>query len=163
MHRFISEQPPYHILDRRIERELVPMSLTCRVGLLPWSPLAGGLPTGKYRRNEALPAGSRYTRHLAQHTRMVDDVFRVTEGLEAHIRQKGGTMSQFALAWVMHQPGTTSTIIGPRTFEQLEDNLGVLEVDVTPEDCQLEDTLVPPGTMVAPFYEADFGPGAFRW
>lgn len=163
LNRFISEQPPYHILDRRIERELVPMSLTYGVGLLPWSPLAGGLLTGKYRRNEELPSGSRYTRHPARHTRMVDDVFRVTEGLEVHVRQKGGTMAQFALAWVMHQPGITSAIIGPRTFEQLEDNLGALEVDITPEDCQLVDTLVPPGTMVSPFYEADFGPSAFRW
>ena len=72
-------------------------------------------------------------------------------------------MAQFALAWVIHQPGITSAIIGPRTHEQLEDNLGALDLDITAEDRQLVDELAPPGSMVSPFYQADFGPGPFRW
>ncbi len=163
LNRFISEQPPYHILDRRIERELVPMSLSYGLGILPWSPLAGGLLTGKYKRNEDPPPGSRYATRADRDTRIVEEVYRVTEGLEAHVRQKGCTMAQFALAWVMYQTGITSAIIGPRTHEQLEDNLGALTVDITAADCQLVNELVPPGTMVSPFYQANFGPSAFRW
>ena len=163
LNRFISEQPPYHILDRRVERELIPMAQTYGLGILPWSPLAGGLLTGKYRRDESVDPDSRYARHPAANSRMVGDVYRVTESLEAHVQQKGCTMAQFALAWVMHQPGITSAIIGPRTHEQLEDNLGAVDVDITAEDRQLVDEMVPPGTMVSPFYQANFGPGKFRW
>ncbi len=163
LNRFIAEQPPYHILDRRIERELVPMALTYGLGILPWSPLAGGLLTGKYRRNEEPPTDSRYATRADRDMRMVEDMYQVTEKLEVHVRAKGCTMAQFALAWVMHQTGITSAIIGPRTHEQLEDNLGALDLTITDADCQLVDELVPPGTMVSPFYEADFGPSAFRW
>lgn len=163
LNRFISEQPPYHILDRRIERELVPMCLAYGLGLLPWSPLAGGLLTGKYRRGEEPPPGSRYATRADRDVRMVEDMYRVTEALADHVRDRGCTMAQFALAWVMDQPGITSAIIGPRTHGQLEDNLGALTVDITDEDRQLVDALVPPGTMVSPFYQANFGPSEFRW
>ena len=64
---------------------------------------------------------------------------------------------------VIHQPGVTSPIIGPRTMEQLVDNLGALEVEITDEDRDAIDQLVPPGRMVSPFYEANFGPHEFRW
>ena len=60
LNRFVSEQPPYHILDRRIERELIPMARTFGIGLIPWSPLAGGLLTGKYTREQPAPEGARY-------------------------------------------------------------------------------------------------------
>ena len=94
---------------------------------------------------------------------MVDDVYRVTESLEPLVQQKVCTMAQFALAWVIHQPGITSGIIGPRTLEQLQDNLGSLDVDITEEDRQLVDELVPSSTAVSPFYQADFGPKKYRW
>ena len=71
-------------------------------------------------------------------------------------------MAQFALAWCMHQPGVTSPIIGPRTLDQLVDNLGALDVEVTDEDRAKVDALVPPGLMVSPFYNADFGPHPHR-
>src|SRR4030095_7923672 len=60
LNRFVCEQPPYHLLDRRIERELLPMARTYGMGVIPWSPLAGGLLTGKYRRDQPMPEGSRY-------------------------------------------------------------------------------------------------------
>jgi aryl-alcohol dehydrogenase-like predicted oxidoreductase len=63
----------------------------------------------------------------------------------------------------MQQPGITSPIIGPRTMEQLEDNLGALDVEITAEDRAAVDALVPPGRMASPFYEADFGPHKYRW
>lgn len=82
--------------------------------------------------------------------------------LKAYVEQRGGcTLSQFALAWCMHRPGVTSPIIGPRTMEQLEDNLKALDVKLTEEDHIKVDEVVPPGGMVAPYYEADFGPHRF--
>ncbi|MEZ4634075.1 MAG: aldo/keto reductase [Caldilineaceae bacterium] len=164
LNRFVSEQPPYHILDRRIERELIPMARTYGIGLIPWSPLAGGLLTGKYQRNTTPPEDSRFANvannpHLQR--RMVDAIFDVVEGLQPLADAKGITLAQFALAWTMHQPGITSPIIGPRTMEQLEDNLGALDVTITDEDRAAVDALVPPGRMVSPFYEADFGPSQF--
>ena len=165
LNRFVSEQPPYHILDRRIERELIPVAQTFGIGLIPWSPLAGGLLTGKYTRGQAAPEGSRYA-NAANEARLArrytESVFDVVESLVPLAEAKDCTLSQFALAWCVDQPGVTSPIIGPRTMEQLEDNLGALEVDVTAEDRQRIDELVPPGRMVSPFYEADFGPNLHR-
>jgi len=165
LHRFICEQPPYHILDRRIERELVPMAQTFGIGLIPWSPLAGGMLTGKYRRDEPPPEDSRwatYNSNPAQRRRWNDRIFDALEGLEPLAKARGITMSQLALAWVMQQPGVTSPIIGPRTMEQLEDNLKAFDVTITAEDREIIDGLVPPGTHVSPYYEADFGPHPYR-
>jgi aryl-alcohol dehydrogenase-like predicted oxidoreductase len=71
-------------------------------------------------------------------------------------------MSQFALAWCVQQPGVTSPIIGPRTMEQLEDNLAALEVGISDKDRAEVDALIPPGRMASPFYEANFGPHPYR-
>ncbi len=165
LNRFVSEQPPYNILDRRVERELLPMAQTFGIGTLPWSPLAGGLLTGKYRRGVEPPAGSRFEdveNNDWLRPRYVEAMFDVIEGLETLAEAKGCTIAQLALAWCRDQPGVTSPIIGPRTMEQLEDNLGALEVEVTDEDRKVIDELVPPGTMVSPFYNADFGPHLHR-
>jgi aryl-alcohol dehydrogenase-like predicted oxidoreductase len=163
LNRFVCEQPPYNLLDRRVERELLPMCRTYGIATIPWSPLAGGLLTGKYRRGEAPPEGTRYGGgDPRQARRMAERVFDVTEGLEPLAKEKGATMSQLALAWVMQQPGVTAPIIGPRTMEQLEDNLGALAVEIDGDDRKRIDDLIPPGTHVSPFYEASFGPNA-RW
>jgi aryl-alcohol dehydrogenase-like predicted oxidoreductase len=165
LNRFISEQPPYHILDRRIERELVPMAQTYGIGIIPWSPLAGGLLTGKYNRNAPAPTDSRFANvanDARLQARMTNDLFTVVDGLQPLAQAKGCTLSQLALAWAFQQPGITSPIIGPRTMEQLEDNLGALTLTITAEDRAAVDALVPPGRMVSPFYEADFGPHQYR-
>ena len=165
LNRFVCEQPPYHLLDRRIERELLPMAQTYGVGIIPWSPLAGGLLTGKYTRDTAPPSGSRFAdieSNPILQRRMNERVFDVVDGLQPLVEAKSCTMSQLALAWCVHQPGVTSPIIGPRTMEQLEDNLAALDVDITGEDRARIDELVPPGRMVAPYYEADFGPHLYR-
>ena len=165
LNRFVSEQPPYHILARRIERGLVPVALTYGVGLIPWSPLAGGLLTGKYTRGGVAPAGTRYAKPEdvpPQLRRLNETVYDVNEGLLPLAEAKGCTVSQLSLAWCIHQPGITSPILGPRTMDHLEDNLGALDVTVTDEDRQRIDELVPPGRMVSPFYEADFGPSQYR-
>ncbi len=160
LNRFVSEQPPYNILDRRVERELVPMALTYGIGLIPWSPIAGGLLSGKYRRDQRAPAGSRYAddSNPNYQRRLVDGIYDVLEPLEALAQSKDCTMVQLALAWLLGQPGVTSPIIGPRTMEQLEEYLGARSVVLTAEDRRRIDGLVAPGDMVSPFYEADFGP-----
>lgn len=166
LNRFVCEQPPYHILDRRIERGLIPMAQTYGVALIPWSPLAGGLLTGKYGRDTQPPEDSRFAdvaNNPRLQARMTSDLYDVVDGLKPLADAKGCTIAQLALAWCMHQPGITSPIIGPRTMEQLEDNLGALAVEITDEDRATIDDLVPAGRMVSPFYEADFGPHQFRW
>lgn len=165
LNRFVSEQPPYNILDRRIERELVPMAQTYGIGLIPWSPLGGGLLTGKYTRSRPTPEGARFsdpTLEARLARRYTEGAYDVTEGLKPLAAAKDCTLSQLALAWCVVRPGVTSPIIGPRTMEQLEDNLGALDVTVTAEDHRAIDELVPPGRMVGPFYEADFGPNLHR-
>jgi aryl-alcohol dehydrogenase-like predicted oxidoreductase len=160
LNRFVTEQPPYHLLDRRIERELIPMARTFGLGIIPWSPLAGGFLTGKYRRGEQAPKGSR--QQADRRGMRTDAAFDVVEKVEALAGAKGCTASQLALAWCMAQPGITSPIIGPRTMEQLEDNLGALDVTVTDEDRGALDEVTPPGGVVSAFYEADFGPDLYR-
>jgi aryl-alcohol dehydrogenase-like predicted oxidoreductase len=165
LNRFVCEQPPYNLLDRRIERELIPMAQTYGFGLIPWSPIAGGLLSGKYRRGEAPPEDSRYAgvaRNPVYQRRWVDGVFDIIEALEPIAQEKGCTLAQMAVAWVAQQPGITSAIIGPRTMEQLEDNLGAADVVLTDEDRKRIDEVLPPGRMVSPFYEAEFGPHPHR-
>ena len=77
--------------------------------------------------------------------------------------EKGCTPGQVAIAWCKDKPGVTSPIIGPRTMEQLEDNLGAVEVSLDENDNERLDAVAPPGRATVPYYEADFGPHRFRW
>ena len=165
LNRFICEQPPYHILDRRIERELIPMAQTYGMAIIPWSPLAGGMLTGKYRRGEEPPEDSRWAAYASnpiQRRRMNDRIYDAVEALEPIAQAKGVTLSQFSLAWAMAQPGVTSPIIGPRTMEQFEDNLKAVDVEITEDDRKAVNGIVRPGTHVSPYYEAEFGPHPYR-
>lgn len=157
LNRFVTEQPPYHILDRRVERELVPLSLSYGIGIIPWSPLAGGKLTGKYAQGQPAPENSR-----EDPTKFSDATWKALNGLEALCRDKGCTMTAFALAWLNAQRGVTSPIIGPNSVAQLEDNLAASDVTITEEDKKRVDELVPPGTHTEDYYNADFGPNA-RW
>lgn len=162
LNRFVCEQPPYHLLDRRIERELIPMAQTYGIGLIPWSPLAGGFLTGKYKRGQEPPEEWRWSR--GRGSKHFDDApFRVAETLEAIAEEKGCTPSQAALAWCMHQPAITSPIIGPRTMEQLEDNLGAMEVEITDKDRERLDEVAVPGDHIVPYYYGDWNAPAHRW
>ena len=167
LNRFVTEQPPYNLLDRRIERELIPMAQTYGMALIPWSPLAGGFLTGKYQRNEE-PNEGRYAagdnrspraEEMLANQRAHDVVDKLRELSAA----KGCSVSQLALAWCMHQPAITSPIIGPRTMDQLNDNLATLDVDITDEDRKVIDEVCPPGRAVYTYYEANFGPHPHRW
>lgn len=139
LNRFVTEQPRYHILQRDIERELVPMAQEYRIAILSYSPLAGGILTGKYKRGTDFPSDSRMQdgawSDWAQ-SFWRENTFDVLDVLAEMAEEKSCTISQLALAWNMHQLGITSVIIGPRTLEQYQDNLGALDVEITDEDCQ---------------------------
>lgn len=165
LNRFVSEQPPYNILDRRIERELLPMTQTFGIGTLPWSPLAGGLLTGKYSSNQPPPSDSRYanvSENQRLQARYTKASLLVVDQLKAYLDKKETEISQFAIAWTLMHPDVTSPIIGPRTMEQLEDNLKALAIEVTEEDLAKVDELVPPGTFVSSYYNGNFGPHTYR-
>ena len=163
--RFVCEQPPYNLLDRRIERELLPMARTYGFAIIPWSPLAGGLLTGKYKRGEEPPEGTRFgdQSNPLYRRRMNDRIYDVIEGLQEIAQEKGVTISQLSLAWCMQQPGVTSPIIGPRTMEQLDDNLKALDVEISEDEARRINRVARRGDSVAPFYEAEFGPHPYRW
>jgi aryl-alcohol dehydrogenase-like predicted oxidoreductase len=167
LNRFVTEQPPYNLLDRRIERELVPMAQTYGLALIPWSPLAGGFLTGKYRRGET-PTQGRYApgddaSPRAQELLANERAHDVLDVIRQLADAKGCTVGQFALAWCMNQPAITSPIIGPRTMDQLNDNLTAMSVEITEADSKAIDQVIPPGRAVYTYYEADFGPHPHRW
>ncbi|MCA9921018.1 MAG: aldo/keto reductase [Anaerolineales bacterium] len=151
--RFVTEQPPYNLLDRRIENELVPMCRTHGLGILPWSPLAMGMLVGRYADAEKYPAGSRAGLRGGIYAERV-----TARGIEAGNRfvalAKEHNLSpvQLAVLWVKDQPGITAPLIGPRTMDQLEHYLPVLEMTLTDEMRAVCDELVPPGTAVADFH-----------
>ena len=166
LNRVISDQPPFHILDRRVERELLPMARTYGLAVLPWSPLASGMLGGRYQRNnwQSLK-DARFTQisvRAEELNVLADEVFDVIEGVETIAADKGVPVSQFSLAWVAAQPGVTAPIIGPRTLEHLEGYLEALAVDITAEDEARVDALVVPGRAVTNYYEGDYGPH-LRW
>ncbi|MCX5658989.1 MAG: aldo/keto reductase [Planctomycetota bacterium] len=159
LNRFVCEQPPYHLLDRRIERELVPMAQNFGVGIIPWAPLASGFLTGKYKKDQPTPADARLKNDGTGRSPFLfsDASFAVLAALETLAGAKKCTVLQVALAWCMHQPGITAPIIGPKNVEQLNDNLGALNVAITDDDRKKLDEVSKPGRAIVPYYEADFG------
>ena len=162
INRFVCEQPPYNLLDRRIERELLPVCQSYGLGVIPWSPLGGGMLTGKYKRDEAAPEGSRFADGKFRGKPVSDATWSVVEGLRALCDEKNVKMDAFALAWVGAQVGVTSPIIGPNSMEQLEANLLALDVEISDEDNARVDELIEPGTSVAEFYNADWKAPVYR-
>ena len=162
LNRVVCEQPAYNLLDRRVESELLPAARTFGIAVIPWGPLGGGLLSGRYQRGEPLPEDGRYALNPRQQQRVTDGVFDVIEGLTPLAEEKDCTLSQLALAWCEQQPGVTSPIIGPRTMEQLEDNLGAADVVITDEDRERIDAINPPGWTVTPYYELLRRPHEYR-
>ncbi len=161
LNRFVCEQPPYNLLDRRIERELLPMCQTYGIATIPWAPIAGGLLSGKYRLNQPRPVGARYEKGAFANRDNDQALAKVEEYLQ-FCDARGVAPARYALAWCLAQPGVTSPIIGPRTMEQMEEYVRALEITVTDEDKKALDAIFPPGTHVSEYYKADFGPNA-RW
>jgi aryl-alcohol dehydrogenase-like predicted oxidoreductase len=152
---FVTEQPPYNLLDRRVENELVPMALKYGLGLLPWSPLAMGVLAGRYADDDIRPEGSRaslrggiYAERVSQGAVQAGNRFVVLA------RDAGVDPARLAVAWLMHQPAVVAPLIGPRTVEQLEHLLPVLEMTITAEVSAACDSICPPGSAVANFHNS---------
>lgn len=151
--RYVTEQPPYNLLDRRIENELIPLAMRYNLGLLPWSPLAMGILAGRYNNAKDLPDDSRAARIGTWAEKRLNPL-AIQKSVEiANIATEiGMTPSQLALVWVKDQPGVTSPIIGPRTTAQLDDALAVLPMQLDPETASSLDSIIPPGSAVADFH-----------
>ncbi|HLF89291.1 MAG TPA: aldo/keto reductase [Anaerolineales bacterium] len=153
--RFVTEQPPYNLLDRRIENELVPLALKYGIGLLPWSPLAIGMLTGRYTDAARFPADSRAGRIGAIYAdRITERAVKKGNALLPLAHQRGLTPSQLALLWCKDQPAVTAPIIGPRTEAHLDDALPLLEMSLDLETAVALDESFPPGTAFADFHNS---------
>ncbi len=145
LERFCSQQVNYSLVARELENELVPLSLDQGVGILVWSPLAAGFLSGKFRRGQDPPEGTRLSALGAPGTideeRGYDIVDALVEVAEAH----GVSPAQAAINWLLRQRGVTSVIIGARNLEQLEDNLGAASWDMTEDELnRLDEASEPP-------------------
>jgi aryl-alcohol dehydrogenase-like predicted oxidoreductase len=165
LNRFVSEQSPYNLLDRRIERELIPMAQTYGLAVLPWAPSAGGFFSERYTRDNPPPEGSRYEafwrgfyREDFGHSR----VFDVQEAVLSLAAEKNTSGYALALAWCLSRPGVTSPIIGPRTVEQLVDSLRAPEIELSVEDHARLDATAPPESVVVSYLSYK-GAHQFRW
>jgi aryl-alcohol dehydrogenase-like predicted oxidoreductase len=156
--RFVSEQPPYNLLDRRVENEVIPLCLKYGLAVLPWSPLAGGILAGRYSSTGTgvYPEGSRATRFGTLFTDRISNRAREIADEVVHLAEdRGMTASQFALLWLRDQLGVTAPIIGPRTEEHIKDNLAIIDKKLAEEDRLLADNLVHPGNAVADFFNSN--------
>lgn len=159
LNRFVCEQAPLNLLDRSLERDLLPMAQTFGTAVLAFGPLAGGLLTGKYLRGQPAPDGARYAQknhpnaNFNQRLNADQPWWDAVESLRPLAAARGVPLSQFALAWVWQRPGVTCALIGPRTLEQLEDNLRSLELTLTADELAAVDRIVPPGGLTVPYYE----------
>ncbi|AQZ64417.1 Oxidoreductase [[Actinomadura] parvosata subsp. kistnae] len=151
--RFATEQPPYSILARAVEADLLPVCQRYGMGVLAWSPLAGGWLSGRYREGAELPRSrraallpARYDMELEANRRKL----AAAERLAVLAEQAGMSLVQLALQFVMRHPAVTSAIIGPRTIEHLDSHLRALDVRLTPDVLDAIDEIVPPGLTINP-------------
>ncbi len=153
--RYILEQPPYNLLDRRIENELVPICQKYGFGVVAWSPLAMGVLSGRYVTASDYPQESRAALRGGIYAERV-----TARGIEVGKRfcrlaqEFNFQAKQLAVLWVKDQPGITAPLLGPRTLEQLDDFLPVAEMSLSHELREACDVLVPPGSAVADFHNS---------
>jgi aryl-alcohol dehydrogenase-like predicted oxidoreductase len=167
--RFVCEQPPYSMLIRAVEAEVLP---TCRrygMGVIPWSPLAGGWLSGRWRKGEDAPGSTRADRLPARYDLSLPGNQRKLDAVEALAQladEAGIPLIHLAIAFVINHPAVTSAIIGPRTMEHLESQLGAAEFTLDPAILDRIDEIVPPGTSVNPadtgWQNPDLEPAARR-
>jgi aryl-alcohol dehydrogenase-like predicted oxidoreductase len=147
---FVALQAQYSLVERSIEIEALPFCRAAGLGVLPWGPLGAGFLTGRYRRGEEMPAGSRMATadddlEEAPDRRAIERNFRVIDAAEEIAAARGATVAQVAIAWLLGVEGVTAPIIGPRTYDQLEDVLGAAELELSPEErARLEAPAGPP-------------------
>ncbi len=136
----VTLQPQYSLLVRGIEQEIVPAALDAGVGLLPWSPLAGGWLSGKYERDVAPTGATRLGENPERgmeawkERNAAERTWRTVDAVKEVARARSASPSQVALSWLGEQPAVTSIILGARTVEQLVDNLGAVELDLSEDE-----------------------------
>jgi aryl-alcohol dehydrogenase-like predicted oxidoreductase len=152
--RFVTEQPPYSLLVRGVEADLLPVAQRYGMGVLPWSPLAGGWLTGKYRKGQDSPSSRRSTRipgryDLSNPANQVK--LDAADALAVLAEEAGISLIHLALAFVSQHPAVTAPIIGPRTMEHLESQLGAVDVALSTDMLDRIDEIVPPGVTLSRF------------
>ncbi|MEU9294365.1 aldo/keto reductase [Streptomyces sp. NPDC048266] len=162
--RVVAEQPPYSILARGVEAEVLPVAQRYGLAVIPWSPLAGGWLTGRYRAGGPQPESSRAARQPgrfeiggAENAAKLEAV----EALAVLAEQSGLTLIELALGFVLAHPAVTAPIIGPRTLEQLESQLGAADRPLPADVLDEIDKIVPPGTTLSS-QDAGYAPPSLR-
>ncbi|MDQ1278993.1 MAG: Aldo ket red protein [Thermoproteota archaeon] len=133
LEKFIAVQPPYNLLQRGIENELLPFCQQEMMGVLTYTPLRGGILTGKYAKNRPPPAGSRAEFNPRLLERMDKNEYSILENIQGVAKCLGVTMSQLAIAWILRNPIVTAPIVGASSPEQVEENCNALEVKIDDE------------------------------
>jgi aryl-alcohol dehydrogenase-like predicted oxidoreductase len=146
---FVSLQPQYSLVERSIELELLPFCRAAGLGVLPWGPLGAGFLSGRYRRDEPPAEGSRMAAagdalEEARHRRAIERNFRVVDEAKAIARERGATIPQVAIAWLLGTPGVTAPVLGPRTLEHLEDLLGASDLVLDADERRRLEAHAPP-------------------
>jgi aryl-alcohol dehydrogenase-like predicted oxidoreductase len=151
--RFVCEQPPYSIMVRAVESDVLPTCRRYAMGVIPWSPLAGGWLSGRYRQGAELPSShraeripSRYDMSLPENQRKLE----VAEKLAELAEEAGISLIEMALAFVIRHPAVTAAIIGPRTMEHLESQLTAADVELSDDVLDRIDQIVAPGVNLSP-------------
>jgi aryl-alcohol dehydrogenase-like predicted oxidoreductase len=151
--RFMCEQPPYSLLVRGIEADVLPTCKRYGMGVIPWSPLAGGWLSGRYRKGRDAPESTRAQRLPGRYDLSDPANQRKLDAADALARlaeEAGMSLIEMALAFVIRHPAVTSAIIGPRTMEHLDSQLGALDATLSDEVLDRIDEIVAPGTNVNP-------------
>jgi aryl-alcohol dehydrogenase-like predicted oxidoreductase len=148
--KFVAFQGLYSLMARDLEYELAPLCVDQGLGILTWSPLAGGLLSGKYRRGQPRPTGARLSENAAIANEQ--KVYDVVDELEKIAAPHRGTISQAALNYLLGKPGVSSVVVGIRTPDQMADNLKTTEWEMTPDEISRLDKLTKP----TPVYPYDF-------
>jgi aryl-alcohol dehydrogenase-like predicted oxidoreductase len=154
----VTLQPQYNLLARDIEWELIPVCQNEGIGVLPWSPLAGGWLTGKYHRNRAPTGATRLGENPergveAYDRRNTERTWQVVDAVRTVAERRGVSMGVVALAWLLDRPAVTSVILGARTLEQLDDNLGAAGIHLSAEETALLDQASAPLVADYPYGE----------
>jgi aryl-alcohol dehydrogenase-like predicted oxidoreductase len=153
LERFVCEQPPYSLLVRGVEEDLLPTAQRHHMGVIPWSPLAGGWLSGAWRKGKEAPQSTRAQRLPARYDLSQPGNQRKLEAADALAQlaeDAGVSLIHLAIAFVIRHPAVTAAIIGPRTMEQLESQLGAGDLEIPTEVLDRIDEIVPPGTNINP-------------
>lgn len=141
---FATVQPHYHMFERSIESELLPYCKAFDVGIIPYFPLAGGFLTGKYRRGQAPPKGSRGESNSYVQKFFTDSYFTVIEKLEAFAAERSHSLAELAIAWLLSRGQVCSVISGATSVDQVEQNARAGEWSLSPDECGAIDAILEP-------------------